>query len=142
MQAMFILMPTIKRDLNIPALREGWLTSSYALGFSSSFLMVARLGDVYGHRTMFLSAAILALLVLVVNPFLRNEWAFFVARGVHGVVRILQSSYSMVSSCRPEVLDTDYRFKAAATLLSNLIGVRNSIFAPGRRRKHAFMSCC
>lgn len=87
---MFIIMPTIKRDLNIPDLRESWLTAAYALGFSSSFLMVARLGDVYGHRTMFLSAAILALVVLVVNPFLMNEWAFFAARGVHGVVSIPQ----------------------------------------------------
>lgn len=85
-QAMFILLPIIKTDLNIPASHEGWVTAAYALGFSSAFLLMGRLGDVYGHRPVFLGACVLVLVMMVISPFLTNEWAFFAARGCHGIV--------------------------------------------------------
>lgn len=85
-QAMFILLPIITADLNISASRGGWLTAAYALGFSSAFLLMGRLGDVYGHRRVFLAACVWMLAIMVINPFLTNQWAFFIARGFHGMV--------------------------------------------------------
>ena len=49
-QASVIILPTIGRDLDIPAPRQQWIVSSYSLAFGCFLLLWGRLADVYGKR--------------------------------------------------------------------------------------------
>ncbi|EFX02166.1 efflux transporter [Grosmannia clavigera kw1407] len=54
LQSAVIIMPTISRDLNIPASRQQWVLSSYTLAFGCFLLIWGRVADLYGKRPVFI----------------------------------------------------------------------------------------
>ncbi len=83
---MVIILPTIGHDLNIPEARLQWILSAYSLTFGCFLLFWGRVADIYGKRKIFVGGSIWFGVTMLVNPFLPNEIAFDLFRGLQGLV--------------------------------------------------------
>jgi MFS family permease len=83
-----IILPTIGKDLNIPEARLQWILSAYSLTFGCFLLFWGRVGDIYGKRKIFIWGSAWFAVTTLVNPFLPNEIAFDLFRGLQGLVSI------------------------------------------------------
>jgi MFS family permease len=89
-QSTVIIMPTIGRELNIPESRLQWVVSSYSLTFGCFLLVWGRIADIYGKRLIFILGSAWVTIMTAVNPFLPNEIAFDLFRGLHGLLPTFQ----------------------------------------------------
>jgi hypothetical protein len=85
-QSVVIILPAIGRDLDIPASRQQWIVSSYALTFGCFLLIWGRIADIYGKRLIFILGSAFVIPVTAVNPLLPNEITFDLFRGLQGFV--------------------------------------------------------
>jgi len=85
-QAVVIILPTIGRDLNIPEARVQWVVSAYSLAFGCLLLLWGRIADIFGRRKIFILGSAWVAVTTAVNPFLTNEIAFDLFRGLQGLV--------------------------------------------------------
>lgn len=85
-QSVVIILPTVGRDLGIPDSRLQWIVSAYSLAFGCFLLLWGRIADIYGRRVIFICGSAWMALTTVVNPFLPNEIAFDLFRGLQGLV--------------------------------------------------------
>lgn len=83
---MVIILPTIGCDLSIPDTRLQWIVSAYSLTFGCFLLLWGRIADIYGKRRMFIFGSAWFAMTMLVNPFLPNEIAFDLFRGLSGLV--------------------------------------------------------
>ncbi len=61
--------------------------SAYALAFGCFLLVWGRIADIYGKKRIFVYGTAWVALTTLVNPFLPNEIAFDLFRGLQGLVR-------------------------------------------------------
>src|SRR5437763_14269359 len=54
-----VAIPTIMRDLHTRLPSRQWVITGYALTFAALLIIGGRLGDIYGHRTIFIIGAAL-----------------------------------------------------------------------------------
>lgn len=85
-QAVVIVLPTIGRHLDIPDSRLQWVVSAYNLAFGCFLLLWGRIADIYGKRKIFIWGSAWVAVTTVINPFLPNEIAFDLFRGLQGLV--------------------------------------------------------
>lgn len=111
-QAAVIILPTIGRDLHIPAARQQWIVSAYSLAFGCFLLLWGRLADVYGKRLIFIYGSAWVCLVTLICPFIPNEIGFDVFRGLQGL--------------------------GAAANVPTAIGILGVTFPPGKAKNYAF----
>ncbi|KAJ8128665.1 hypothetical protein O1611_g4966 [Lasiodiplodia mahajangana] len=111
-QAVVIILPTIGRDLNIPESRLQWIISAYALTFGTFLLLWGRIADIYGKRDIFIWGSAFVAVILIANPFLPNEIAFDLFRGLQGL--------------------------GAAANVPTAIGILGVTFPPGKAKNYAF----
>lgn len=107
-------MPTIGRELSIPDSRQQWIVSAYSLAFGCFLLLWGRIADLYGKRIIFIYGSAWVALTTLVNPFIRNEIAFDVFRGLQGL--------------------------GAAANVPTAIGILGTTFPPGKAKNYAFAS--
>ena len=86
---MVIVLPTIGEELSIPESRLQWILSAYALTFGCFMLFWGRVADIYGKRMIFVWGSAWFALTTLVNPFIPNEIAFDLFRGLQGLVSVL-----------------------------------------------------
>lgn len=91
---MVIILPTIGEELDIPEARLQWILSAYSLTFGCLLLFWGRLADIYGKRKIFVLGSAWFAVTTLVNPFLKNEIAFDLFRGLQGLVGLSHSSLS------------------------------------------------
>ncbi|GAB1319127.1 Drug resistance protein [Madurella fahalii] len=113
-QAVVIILPTIGRDLGIPDARLQWIVSAYALTFGCFLLLWGRVADIYGKRKIFIWGSGWLAVTLLINPFLPNEIAFDLFRGLQGL--------------------------GAAANVPTAIGILGTTFPPSKAKNYAF-SC-
>ncbi|GAP91933.2 putative major facilitator superfamily transporter [Rosellinia necatrix] len=111
-QAVVIILPTIGRDLSIPESRLQWVVSAYALTFGTFLLLWGRIADIYGKRDIFIWGSAFVAVTLIANPFLPNEIAFDLFRGLQGL--------------------------GAAANVPTAIGILGVTFPPGKAKNYAF----
>lgn len=111
-QAAVIVLPTIGRDLSIPAARQQWIVSAYSLAFGCFLLLWGRLADVYGKRLIFIWGSAWVCVVTLICPFIPSEIGFDVFRGLQGL--------------------------GAAANVPTAIGILGVTFAPGKAKNYAF----
>ncbi|KAI0454782.1 major facilitator superfamily transporter [Xylaria acuta] len=111
-QAVVIILPTIGRDLSIPESRLQWIVSAYALTFGTFLLLWGRIADIYGKRDIFIWGSAFVAVTLIANPFLPNEIAFDLFRGLQGL--------------------------GAAANVPTAIGILGVTFPPGKAKNYAF----
>lgn len=111
-QAVVIILPTIGRDLNIPAARQQWIVSAYSLTFGCFLLLWGRIADVVGKKQVFIWGSAWVCLTTLVCPFVPNEIGFDVFRGLQGL--------------------------GAAANVPTAIGILGVTFPPGKAKNYAF----
>ncbi|KAI1363956.1 major facilitator superfamily transporter [Xylaria arbuscula] len=111
-QAVVIILPTIGREINIPESRLQWVVSAYALTFGTFLLIWGRIADIYGKRDIFIWGSAFVAATLIANPFLPNEIAFDLFRGLQGL--------------------------GAAANVPTAIGILGVTFPPGKAKNYAF----
>jgi MFS family permease len=111
-QAVVIILPTIGRDLKIPAARQQWIVSAYSLTFGCFLLLWGRIADVCGKRKVFIWGSAFVCLTTLVCPFIPSEIGFDVFRGLQGL--------------------------GAAANVPTAIGILGVTFPPGKAKNYAF----
>ncbi|KAL1840665.1 hypothetical protein VTJ49DRAFT_215 [Mycothermus thermophilus] len=111
-QAVVIILPTIGEDLGIPEARLQWILSAYALTFGCFLLFWGRVADIYGKRKIFVGGSAWFAVTTLVNPFLPNEIAFDLFRGLQGL--------------------------GAAANVPTAIGILGTTFPPSKAKNYAF----
>jgi MFS family permease len=79
-------LPTIGEDLAIPDSRLQWIVSAYSLTFGCFLLLWGRIADIFGKRLIFILGSAFVAATMIINPFLNNEVAFDLFRGLQGIV--------------------------------------------------------
>ena len=74
--------------MSIPESRLQWIISAYSLAFGCFLLLWGRIADIYGKRLIFIWGSVWVTAVVAATPFLPNEIAFDLFRGLHGLVRL------------------------------------------------------
>lgn len=111
-QAVVIILPTIGRDLDIPAARLQWIVSAYSLTFGCFLLLWGRIADVCGKKKVFIWGSAWVCLTTLICPFIQNEIGFDVFRGLQGL--------------------------GAAANVPTAIGILGVTFPPGKAKNYAF----
>ncbi|KUI68607.1 hypothetical protein VM1G_04702 [Cytospora mali] len=100
------------RDIGIPDSRQQWVVSAYALTFGCFLLLWGRIADLYGKRKIFVLGSAWVTATTIVNPFIPNEIAFDLFRGLQGL--------------------------GAAANVPTAIGILGTTFPPGKAKNYAF----
>ncbi|KAF9416967.1 hypothetical protein BGZ94_010070 [Podila epigama] len=79
-----IALPSILRDVGYQPNQLQWVISSYALTFSAVLLVGGRMGDLFGHRRIFLIGTSWFAIWSLVCGFARNPVFMSVARAIQG----------------------------------------------------------
>ncbi|KAG0212646.1 hypothetical protein BGX33_003428 [Mortierella sp. NVP41] len=79
-----IALPSILRDVHYAPNQLQWVVSSYALTYSAFLLVGGRMGDLFGHRRVFLTGTSWFAVWSLVCGFARNPIFMSVARGLQG----------------------------------------------------------
>ncbi|KAG0212644.1 hypothetical protein BGX33_003426 [Mortierella sp. NVP41] len=80
-----IALPSILRDVHYEPNQLQWVVSSYALTYSAFLLVGGRMGDLFGHRRVFLAGTAWFAVWSLVCGFARNPIFMSFSRGLQGV---------------------------------------------------------
>ncbi|KAG0247557.1 hypothetical protein BG011_001301 [Mortierella polycephala] len=84
MAAVTIALPSILRDVHYEPNQLQWVVSSYALAYAAFLLVGGRMGDLFGHRRIFLIGTTWFSIWSLVCGFARDPIFMSVARGIQG----------------------------------------------------------
>ena len=77
-----VALPSIGSDLDFAAADLSWVINAYALTFGGFLLLGGRLGDLYGHRRLFLAGIVLFTLASLACGLSTTQGMLVVARAV------------------------------------------------------------
>jgi MFS family permease len=80
-----VALPSIGRQLHLPASSLQWIVSAYVLGFGGFLLLGGRTSDLLGRRRVFLTALTVFGVASLVVGLMSNEFALVALRFVKGV---------------------------------------------------------
>jgi EmrB/QacA subfamily drug resistance transporter len=80
-----VALPSIKTQLQFTETSLVWVVNAYMLTFSGFLLLGGRLGDLYGHRRIFLIGIAFFTLASLVCGLAQNQTALIVARALQGL---------------------------------------------------------
>jgi EmrB/QacA subfamily drug resistance transporter len=93
--AVYVALPTIRQDLRLDETQLVWVVNAFTLAFSGSLLLAGRLGDVYGHRKLFLLGIATFTLASLVCGLAPSLAALVVGRAAQGVSGAMVSSLAL-----------------------------------------------
>ena len=80
-----VALPSIRTDLGFSDASLAWVVNAYLLIFGGFLLLGGRLGDLYGHRRLFLAGLVLFTLASLACGLASSQWFLVAARGVQGL---------------------------------------------------------
>jgi EmrB/QacA subfamily drug resistance transporter len=80
-----VALPTIRDDLGFSETSLAWVVNAYLLTFGGFLLLGGRLGDLYGHRRLFLAGISLFTLASLACGLASSQGALISARAVQGL---------------------------------------------------------
>jgi len=80
-----VALPSIREDLGFSETSLAWVVNAYLLTFGGFLLLGGRLGDLLGHRRMFLGGVTLFTLASVTCGLATSQWMLVAARAVQGL---------------------------------------------------------
>src|SRR5881398_1693187 len=80
-----VALPSIRNDLGFSQTSLAWVVNAYLLTFGGFLLLGGRLGDLYGHRRLFLIGIALFTLASLACGLSTTQGMLVVARAVQGV---------------------------------------------------------
>src|SRR6185436_18469549 len=80
-----VALPSIKDDLGFSQSGLAWVVNAYLLTYGGCLLLGGRLGDLYGHRRLFLTGLVLFTLASLLCGLSTTTWMLVGARAIQGV---------------------------------------------------------
>jgi EmrB/QacA subfamily drug resistance transporter len=80
-----VALPSIREDLHFTATSLVWVVNAYMLTFGGFLLLGGRLGDLYGHRRLFLAGLTLFTLASLACGLAHSQTVLIAARAVQGI---------------------------------------------------------
>jgi EmrB/QacA subfamily drug resistance transporter len=90
-----VALPSIRTDLRFTETSLVWVVNAYMLTFGGFLLLGGRLGDIYGHRKMFLAGITLFTLASMACGFSSTQAMLIAARAIQGVGGAVVSAVSL-----------------------------------------------
>ncbi|KAF9322814.1 hypothetical protein BG006_002040, partial [Podila minutissima] len=80
-----IILPNVMHDVGYKIDKLQWVTSAYALAYGAFLLLGGRLGDLYGHRNIYILGVFWFSVWSIVNGFAKTPVMVSVARAMQGM---------------------------------------------------------
>src|SRR4030088_2405814 len=80
-----VALPSIRSDLGFSSTSLAWVVNAYLLTFGGFLLLGGRLGDLYGHRRLFLSGITLFTLASLCCGLATSQGFLVASRAVQGL---------------------------------------------------------
>jgi EmrB/QacA subfamily drug resistance transporter len=90
-----VALPSIRQDLGFSETSLAWVVNAYLLTYGGFLLLGGRLGDLYGHRRLFLAGIGLFTLASLACGLSTTQWMLVTARTVQGVGGAVASAVSL-----------------------------------------------
>ncbi len=90
-----VALPSIRADLGFSETSLAWVVNAYLLTFGGCMLLGGRLGDLFGHRRLFLSGLALFTAASVACGLATSQAMLVVARSVQGVGGAIVSAVAL-----------------------------------------------
>ncbi len=90
-----VALPSIRTDLGFSETSLVWVVNAYMLTFGGFLLLGGRLGDLYGHRRVFLAGLVLFTLASLACGVSRSQGLLVAARAVQGLGGAVVSAVSL-----------------------------------------------
>src|SRR5262249_20843608 len=90
-----VALPSIRADLGLSQTSLAWVVNAYLLTFGGCLLLGGRLGDLYGHRRLFLVGIALFTAASLCCGLATSEATLITARAVQGVGGAIASAVSL-----------------------------------------------
>ena len=80
-----VALPSIRTDLGFSEVSLAWVVNAYMLTFGGFLLLGGKLGDLYGHRKLFLIGIVLFTLASLACGLANSQELLLAARGIQGL---------------------------------------------------------
>jgi EmrB/QacA subfamily drug resistance transporter len=90
-----VALPSIRQDLDFSETSLAWVVNAYLLTYGGFLLLGGRLGDLFGHRRLFLFGITLFTLASLACGFAQTQWFLVGARAVQGLGGAVASAVSL-----------------------------------------------
>jgi MFS family permease len=90
-----VALPSIRTDLGFSETSLAWVVNAYLLTFSGFLLLGGRLGDLYGHRRLFLTGIALFTLASLACGLATSQRVLIGARAVQGLGGAIVSAVAL-----------------------------------------------
>jgi EmrB/QacA subfamily drug resistance transporter len=90
-----VALPSIKKDLGFSQTSLAWVVNAYLLTFGGFLLLGGRLGDLFGHRRLFLGGIVLFTLASLACGSATSQGTLVTARAVQGFGGAVVSAVSL-----------------------------------------------
>src|SRR4051794_36201724 len=80
-----VALPSIREDLRFTETSLVWVVNAYMLTFGGFLLLGGRLGDLYGHRRLFLAGLVAFTLASLACGVAHTQFTLIAARAVQGL---------------------------------------------------------
>ena len=90
-----VALPSIKKDLGFSETSLAWVVNAYLLTYGGFLLLGGRLGDLFGHRRLFLSGITLFTLASLVCGLSTTQGFLVAARAVQGIGGAVASAVAL-----------------------------------------------
>src|SRR5256884_1408148 len=90
-----VALPSIRQDLGFSETSLAWVVNAYLLTYGGFLLLGGRLGDLFGHRRLFLAGIALFTLASLACGLSTTQWMLVTARTVQGLGGAVASAVSL-----------------------------------------------
>jgi EmrB/QacA subfamily drug resistance transporter len=90
-----VALPSIKDDLGFNDSSLAWVVNAYLLTYGGFLLLGGRLGDLYGHRKLFLIGLVVFTAASAICGLSNSQWMLVTARAVQGFGGAVVSAVSL-----------------------------------------------
>ena len=90
-----VALPSIRQDLGFSETSLAWVVNGYLLTYGGFLLLGGRLGDLFGHRRLFLAGIALFTLASLACGLSTTQWMLVTARTVQGLGGAVASAVSL-----------------------------------------------
>src|SRR5712691_7050843 len=80
-----VALPSIRQDLGFSESSLAWVANAYLLTFGGFLLLAGRLGDLFGHRRLFLIGLVVFTGASLACGLSTSQWMLVTARAVQGI---------------------------------------------------------
>src|SRR5919199_3471674 len=90
-----VALPSIREDLGFSETSLAWVVNAYLLTYGGFLLLGGRLGDLFGHRRLFLAGITLFTAASLACGVATTQWFLVSARAVQGIGGAVASAVSL-----------------------------------------------